>query len=201
MPVSTKAFRSSKRRREARLRGRVPCHALESAPYRIRLDGPRWPRRQPAVSPEFPMPGQWGRDDAVGVLSGDGERRQCRAPVHDASMIEGPADAIDEIVARTQEAMAEASAIVLDGFRLQSDASIVRWPDRYMDARGREFWGRVMKLRNEKFEIETSRKNTPGRLAGVVPTSSTLPCLTTDRREGSTKRQRRELSMCPHEAC
>jgi hypothetical protein len=42
--------------------------------------------------------------------------------------------------------MAEASAVVLDGFRLRSDASIVRWPDRYMDGRGREFWGRVMGL-------------------------------------------------------
>jgi hypothetical protein len=71
------------------------------------------------------------------------------APVHDALMIEGPAGAIDEIVARTQEAMAEASAIVLDGFRLRSDASIVRWPDRYMDGRGREFWGRVLALISE----------------------------------------------------
>jgi DNA polymerase I len=52
------------------------------------------------------------------------------APVHDALMVEGPADAIEEIVARTQEAMAEASAVVLDGFRLRSDTSIVRWPDR-----------------------------------------------------------------------
>jgi hypothetical protein len=68
------------------------------------------------------------------------------APVHDALMVEGPADAIDEIVAQTQEAMAEASEIVLGGFRLRSDAKIVRWPDRYMDGRGREFWGRVMAL-------------------------------------------------------
>jgi DNA polymerase-1 len=68
------------------------------------------------------------------------------APVHDALMVEGPADAIDDIVARTQEAMAEASAFTLDGSRLRSDASIVRWPDRYMDGRGREFWGRVMAL-------------------------------------------------------
>jgi hypothetical protein len=68
------------------------------------------------------------------------------APVHDALMIEGPADSIEEIVARTQEAMAEASAVVLDGFRLRSDASIVRWPDRYLDGRGRGFWGRVMGL-------------------------------------------------------
>jgi DNA polymerase-1 len=68
------------------------------------------------------------------------------APVHDALMIEGPADSIEEIVARTQEAMAEASAVVLDSLRLRSDASIVRWPDRYLDGRGREFWGRVMGL-------------------------------------------------------
>jgi DNA polymerase I len=68
------------------------------------------------------------------------------APVHDALMVEGPVDAIDDIVARTREAMAEASAVVLDGFGLRSDAVIVRWPGRYMDGRGREFWGRVMAL-------------------------------------------------------
>ena len=66
------------------------------------------------------------------------------APVHDALMVEGPADAIDEIAARTQRAMAQASAIFLDGFRLRSGAVIVRWPDRYIDDRGREFWGRLM---------------------------------------------------------
>jgi hypothetical protein len=68
------------------------------------------------------------------------------APVHDALMVEGPADAIDGIVAWTQEAMAEASAVVLDGFRLRSDAEKVHWPNRYMDERGQEFWGRVMAL-------------------------------------------------------
>ena len=46
------------------------------------------------------------------------------------------------IVTATQEAMAEASEAVLDGFRLRSEARVVRWPDRYMDERGREFWGR-----------------------------------------------------------
>ncbi len=68
------------------------------------------------------------------------------APIHDALMVEGSADAIWEIVARTQEAMPEASEIVLGGFRLRSDAKIVCWPDRYMDGRGRDFWGRVMAL-------------------------------------------------------
>jgi hypothetical protein len=40
--------------------------------------------------------------------------------------------------------MAEASEAVLGGFKLRTDAEIVRWPDRYMDKRGREFWERVM---------------------------------------------------------
>jgi len=76
------------------------------------------------------------------------------APVHDAVMVEGPADSIDAIVAETQTAMAEASAVILDGFRLRSDAKIVRWPKRYMDERGREFWGRVMELVGEKRKVD-----------------------------------------------
>jgi DNA polymerase I len=68
------------------------------------------------------------------------------APVHDAVLVEGPAAAMDAVVARTQAAMAEASEIVLGGFRLRSDAKVVRWPGRYMDERGREFWDRVMAL-------------------------------------------------------
>ena len=117
-------------------------HAPGPAPYRVRLDGPRRRRRQPAVAPELPVPGQRGRDAPAGLLPGDGAGHPVVAPVHDALLVEGPADAIDEVVAQTQEAMAEASEVVLDGFRLRSDAKVVRWPDRYMDDRGREFWGR-----------------------------------------------------------
>jgi DNA polymerase-1 len=65
-------------------------------------------------------------------------------PVHDALLVEGPADGIDAVVAQTQAAMAEASEVVLSGFRLRSTAKVVRWPGRYMDARGREFWGHIL---------------------------------------------------------
>jgi DNA polymerase I len=68
------------------------------------------------------------------------------APVHDAMLVEGPTSSIEEVVSATQSAMAEASEIVLDGFRLRTEVKVVRWPDRYMDDRGREFWGRVMGL-------------------------------------------------------
>jgi hypothetical protein len=74
------------------------------------------------------------------------------APVHDALLIEASADAIDGAVARTQAAMAEASGVVLSGFTLRSKAEIVRWPRRYMDDRGRAFWGRVMALLPEGSE-------------------------------------------------
>ena len=76
------------------------------------------------------------------------------APIHDALLVEGPEWEIEDAVAETQVAMAEASAIILDGFRLRSNARIVRWPDRYMDARGREFWGRVRALLYEDWKTD-----------------------------------------------
>jgi hypothetical protein len=68
------------------------------------------------------------------------------APVHDALLVEAPADEIDDIVAQTQAAMSEASCIVLDGFFLPSEAKVVRWPQRYRDERGGAMWDRVMEL-------------------------------------------------------
>jgi DNA polymerase I-like protein with 3'-5' exonuclease and polymerase domains len=68
------------------------------------------------------------------------------APVHDALMVEAFDWEIDQVAAETQRAMADASAAVLGGFRLRSECRIIRWPDRYMDDRGRDFWERVMGL-------------------------------------------------------
>jgi hypothetical protein len=95
------------------------------------------------------------------------------APIHDAVLAEGPEWEIDEIVAKTQEAMAEASGIVLGGFRLRSDAKIVRWPDRYMDDRGREFWGRVQALLPAESEaVLGARGETPGELPNAAESAS-----------------------------
>jgi len=76
------------------------------------------------------------------------------APVHDAVVVEGPADTIDEVVAQARGIMAEASKIVLGGFEIGTDAEIVKYPDRYVDEAGKDFW------------------NTVTRLAGPVPTST-----------------------------
>ena len=68
------------------------------------------------------------------------------APVHDALLVEGSVDEIEEVVAATQHAMREASEIVLGGFALRSDAEIVRYPDRYMDPRGKQMWETVLEI-------------------------------------------------------
>src|SRR4051794_29924902 len=68
------------------------------------------------------------------------------APVHDALLVEGPADHIDQVVSDAQAAMREASETVLDGFALRSAARTVIFPERYADPRGRAMWTRVMSL-------------------------------------------------------
>jgi DNA polymerase I len=71
------------------------------------------------------------------------------APVHDALLICAPLDRIDDDVARTHAAMAEASRVVLDGFELRTEAKAVKWPDRYMDKRGVKMWDTVTELVDE----------------------------------------------------
>ena len=74
------------------------------------------------------------------------------APVHDAVLICAPVDRLDADVERMQEAMREASRIVLGGFELGTDHKLISYPDRYMDERGTVMWERVMKLIDEHQE-------------------------------------------------
>ena len=71
------------------------------------------------------------------------------APVHDAVLICAPLDRLDDDVARMRAAMAEASRVVLDGFEIRTDVNIVRYPDRFMDARGAVMWERTLNLITE----------------------------------------------------
>lgn len=67
-------------------------------------------------------------------------------PVHDALLIEAPLALLDEHVHLTKRAMRRASSIVLNGFDLNTDARIVRSPDRFMDERGHSMWSTVWKM-------------------------------------------------------
>jgi hypothetical protein len=78
------------------------------------------------------------------------------APVHDAFLICAPLDRLDQDITAMQSAMAEASRIVLGGFELGTDVAVTRWPDRYMDIRGRVMWGRVTELLDRRDLVRTA---------------------------------------------
>lgn len=71
------------------------------------------------------------------------------APVHDAILIEASLSELDGCIAGTQELMAQASETVLGGFRLRSDVDIIRYPERYIDERGRKMWDTIWDCMNE----------------------------------------------------
>ena len=68
------------------------------------------------------------------------------APVHDALLIEADTTSIDDTVDKCQQLMADAAKTALNGFELRTEAKIVRYPDRYMDDRGRKMWDLVWRI-------------------------------------------------------
>jgi DNA polymerase-1 len=68
------------------------------------------------------------------------------APVHDAVLISAPVASIADHVEVTRESMSWASSVVLHGLRLRTDVTVVRYPDRYADDRGRAMWSTVFEL-------------------------------------------------------
>ena len=90
------------------------------------------------------------------------------APIHDAILVEGPANAIAETVASAQAAMREASAIVLGGFELETDADVVSYPNRYSDERGTEMWTTVLAILAELNPVRFgTTRNQTGRGLGA----------------------------------
>jgi DNA polymerase-1 len=84
------------------------------------------------------------------------------APVHDAVLIEAPLERIDIDVARMREIMRRASRIVFnataDGpHELRTDATIVRYPNRYSDKRGVTMWESTLKLLAERRQSAAER--------------------------------------------
>ena len=67
-------------------------------------------------------------------------------PVHDAFLVEGSADEIEDVVMTTRECMRRASEIVLDGFSLDTDSEVIAYPQRYSDERGETMWKAISEL-------------------------------------------------------
>jgi hypothetical protein len=91
------------------------------------------------------------------------------APIHDALLIEAATGDIENAVEATRQAMREASALVLPAFPLRTDAKVVKYPDRYSDARGRRMWELVTGL------LDTLRTDAVGRAEGTLRTDAETP--------------------------
>jgi len=72
--------------------------------------------------------------------------------IHDALLVEASLTDVDTAVQQTQAAMQEASEQVLPGFPLRTEATVVRYPDRYQDPRGKGMWELVLSLLDEPHE-------------------------------------------------
>lgn len=88
------------------------------------------------------------------------------APVHDAVLIEAPAEAIQKQAALMRACMELASGKVLEGCVVPTSQEIVTYPDRYRDEKDREamMWPRMCRLLER---VEGQRNN--GRV--ILPSS------------------------------
>jgi hypothetical protein len=70
------------------------------------------------------------------------------APIHDALLIMSPSDQLPDDIAKTRACMEEASAIVLNGFKLRTEAHPFLYPARFSDSkeRGKKMLSVVMGL-------------------------------------------------------
>jgi DNA polymerase I-like protein with 3'-5' exonuclease and polymerase domains len=105
------------------------------------------PEAKPASVGNFPVQGNGAEMLRLAIIKMHEAGIQVAAPIHDAVLVEGPCEDVEEIVAVTQRCMREASRIILNGFELESDVKVVACPNRYMDEeRGGPFWNNVMDL-------------------------------------------------------
>jgi DNA polymerase I len=79
------------------------------------------------------------------ILATEAGIRVC-APIHDAVLITAPEREIEEAATAMSGYMREASRIVLNGFELRNDLSIVHYSEHYASEKGAAFWKTVSKL-------------------------------------------------------
>jgi DNA polymerase-1 len=123
----------------------------------------------PDVNPRslrnFPMQGNGAEMLRIGCADAIERGISICTPVHDAVLFEAPSDELEAADAVMQQAMSDASALVLGGFRLRSESKVVLHPDRYMDERGRHMWNEVRDI-IQKIAVEQQMRSHIGAEAG-----------------------------------
>jgi len=107
------------------------------------------PETNPRMLRNFPMQGNGAEILRLACCLATERGIGVCAPIDDALLIEAPLQQLELEVARTQEAMAEASRIVLGGFELRTEAKMFRYPERFQDERGVAMWNTVWQIIEE----------------------------------------------------
>jgi DNA polymerase I len=68
---------------------------------------------------------------------------------------------INIMVTLAAEAMSDASAAILDGFRLRSGVQVFRYPERFVDEKGQPMFEQVLRLLEELEPNQGVRLRTP----------------------------------------
>ncbi len=72
------------------------------------------------------------------------------ASIHDAILIECEENETDEIILKAQKLMTGASSIVFGtGNYIETEAFVIKYPDRYSDSRGIWTWNKVLRIVKE----------------------------------------------------
>ncbi len=74
---------------------------------------------------------------------------QIIAPLHDALMVEFVLEEEEETIWKMRTAMRQASQTVLAGFPIRTDAMIVRYPERFIQDRGKQMWDLIWAIIDE----------------------------------------------------
>ena len=96
----------------------------------------------------FPMQANGAEMMRIAAIAATEDGIEVCAPVHDAFLIAAPLHRLDHDVAKMRDIMSKAGKVVTGGLDIRTDAEIVRFPDRYMDDRGKAMWTKVVKLLN-----------------------------------------------------
>ena len=94
----------------------------------------------------FPMQANGAEMMRIAAIKGAEAGIEICAPVHDAFFIVAPLDRLEDDVAQMRKLMSRAGATVANGLAIGTDAQLVRYPDRYVDAGGAAMWNRIVGL-------------------------------------------------------
>jgi hypothetical protein len=122
------------------------------------------PDTSPTSLMNAPMQGNGSEMMRLAAIGAVRSGIQVDAVIHDAFLVEGDVDQIEDTADAMSKTMARASALVLGGHELRTDAKIIRHPDRYMDPRdgAKSMWDLVTKsmveVKDEDVGASTARR-------------------------------------------